>query len=69
MNNNLRKFKIVLKNGYSFDMECEVVKVTYSTLTGEISNLKYEGCVHNAPIYLDVSEIVAVIQEGVDGDA
>lgn len=62
----MSKFKIVLKNGFSFDMECENVKVTYSTLTGEASKFNYEGCTNNIPIYLDVSQIVAVIQEEVD---
>lgn len=69
MNKNLKKFKIVLRNGYSFDMECEHIKVSYSTLTGGASKMEYEGCIHGMPVYLDVSELAAVIQEGVDGDA
>lgn len=65
----MNKFTVVLKNGFSFTMECESVKVSYSNLTGAASSIEYTRCIHNAPIYLDVSELAAVIQEGVDGDA
>lgn len=62
----MSKFIIVLKNGFSFDMDCENVIVTYSTLTCEASKINYEGCTHNIPIYLDVTQLAAVIQEEID---
>lgn len=62
------KFTVVLKNGFSFTTACENVTITYSTITGEACKLKYEGARKNIPIYIDVSQIAAVIQEEVCTD-
>lgn len=58
----MKKFKIVLRNGFVFDMECESVSVEYHTITGAATRFKYTGCTNNAPIYINPTQIVAVIQ-------
>lgn len=58
----MNKFIIFLKNGRSFDVDCENIRVKYSTITGEATSFNYEGCTHNAPIFLDVTQIAAVVQ-------
>ncbi len=62
----MAKFKIVLKNGFSFDVEAENIRVTDSTITGGATNINYIGCTNGIPLYVNVGEIVAVIQEVVD---
>lgn len=58
----MRNFKIVLRNGFVFDMECEDVSIEYQKVTGTATSFQYTGCTKNIPIYIDPTQIVAVIQ-------
>lgn len=55
--------RVILKTGSEFTMECDSVKVKFDTRTGACISFDYEGCTKNRPVYLNLPEIVAVIQE------
>lgn len=58
-----KKIRVILKSGNEFVIECEKMAATYSTITGELEKLNYEGCTKNRPLYLDMSQVSAVLQE------
>ena len=55
------KAKVYLKTGQSFDVVAKKIWCKYSTLTGELTSFKYEDGLE-VPIYLDVTQVVAVVQ-------
>lgn len=55
------KAKVYLKSGQCFDVAAEKIVCKYNTLTGELTSFKYEGATEY-PIYLDVTQVVAVVQ-------
>lgn len=57
------KIRVILKNGKDFVMECESLTTKYSTATSELTSFRYDGCEKNRPLYLDLSQVVAVLQE------
>ena len=60
------KAKVYLKTGQCFDVVAKKIWCNYSTFTGELTSFKYEGGLEG-PIYLDVTQVVAVVQFQDDG--
>lgn len=63
----MTKVKVYLKTGQSFDVVAKKIWCKYNTITGELTSFKYEGGLE-VPIYLDVTQVVAVVQFQDDGD-
>ena len=57
------KIKFVLKNGVTIKTLCKNLKTTTSELTGKITKYEIEGIEAQKPVYIDVSEIVAITAE------
>ena len=57
------KIKFVLKNGVTIKTLCKNLKTTTSELTGKITKYEIEGIEGEKPVYIDVSEIVAITAE------
>lgn len=55
------KAKVYLKTGQSFDVVAKKTWCKYSTITGELTSFKYEEGLE-VPIYLDLTQVVAVVQ-------
>ena len=51
-----------LKNGYSFVTECDDLATARNDLTGALVEVKWIGCKTGKPIYIDVSEVVAIVR-------
>lgn len=62
----MTKAKVYLKTGQCFDVVAEEIVCKYSALTGELTSFKYEDGIE-VPIYLDVTQVVAVVQLRNDG--
>lgn len=61
----MAKYTILFKNGFYFEMEAENINVPCSAAFG-VTEFRYTNATRNIPIYLDVSEIVAVMQKEID---
>lgn len=57
----MTKAKVYLKTGQCFDVVAKEIICKYNTLTGELTSFKYEDGVE-VPIYLDVTQVIAVVQ-------
>ena len=57
------KIKFVLKNGVTIKTLCKNLQTTTSELTGKITKYEIEGIEGEKPVYIDVSEIVAITAE------
>lgn len=57
------KVRVIFDGGKEFTMECESAEMTRSTLTGELTNFEYNGCTKNRPLYLNLSKVIAVVEE------
>ena len=57
------KIRVILKRGNEFVIECEKMTATHSIITGELEKLDWEGCTKNRPLYLDMSQVSAVLHE------
>lgn len=55
------KAKVYLKTGQCFDVVAKKIWCKYNTITGELTSFKYEDGLE-VPIYLDVTQVVAVVQ-------
>lgn len=64
----MKTVRVYLKSGRSFDMQAEVVRCKHNTLTGELVSLFYEGGTDGTPLYLDVTQVEAVVQIAGKGD-
>ena len=60
------KVRIILKNGIEFVVTCKKAVCSHNNLTGEMTNFKYEGATKNIPLYLDVTQVAAVLQEEIE---
>lgn len=58
----MKTVRVYLKSGRSFDIQAEVVKCKHNTITGELVSLSYEGATDGIPLYLDVTQVEAVLQ-------
>ena len=61
-----QSIRFILKNGIEFVMTCEKLKCSYSKLDGELTSVEYEGASANIPLYLDVSQVAAILQEKIE---
>ena len=59
----MKTFTIYLKSGQQFTLRAEKVICRYSDLTGELRNLQYENGQEGIPLYLDLSQVAAVVQK------
>lgn len=59
----MQKFTIVFKSGAKVDMEANNAKTSHNTLTGELTNFKYEGATKNVPLYVNLSEVAGIFYE------
>lgn len=55
------KIKIILKSGENFVVECEEFNLGKNALG--ITSYSFTGIKNNKPLYLDLSEIAAIIRE------
>lgn len=55
--------EIILKNGKEFSIECENFTVEINKFTGHLQSYKATGIKNNLPLYLDIEEVVAIIQK------
>lgn len=62
----MTKAKVYLKTGQCFDVVAEEIVCKYSAFTGELTSFKYEDGIE-VPIYLDVTQVAAVVQLRNDG--
>ena len=62
----MTKAKVYLKTGQCFDVVAEKIICKYNTLTGGLTSFKCEDSVEG-PLYLDVTQVVAVVQFQDDG--
>ena len=53
----------ILKNGKDFTVKCSEFEVERSWITGDITEYKIKGIVDNNPIFIDMTEVAAIIQE------
>ena len=60
----MAKVRVFLENGSQFVMECESATARFSKTTGELVSFLYERCTNNMPLYLDLSKVIAVVEEG-----
>lgn len=61
------KVKFVLKNAVMIETLCQNLKTTTNELTGKIMKYEIEGIEGEKPVYIDVSEIVAITAEEAAG--
>lgn len=60
-----QSMRIILKRGNEFVVECDSMTAKRITETGQLTSIAYEGCTKNRPLYLDLNEVAAVLQERV----
>lgn len=56
------KVRFILINGHDFTVHCENAKIT--TVDGTITGYTLTNITHNRPLYIDIDQIAAVIDEG-----
>lgn len=54
------KAKFILKNAVTINVSCKNLKVKTNELTGEIIQYEIEGIEGEKPVYINISEIVAI---------
>lgn len=59
----MKTFTIYLKSGQQLTLRAEKVICKYSDFSGELLSLRYENGQEGIPLYLDLSQVAAVVQE------
>lgn len=54
--------RVFLKSGQSFDLRAESGNCSYNTITGELMSFKYDNAVAGIPIYLNPTQVEAIVQ-------
>lgn len=62
----MTNIRVILKNGIEFVVPCEKCTLTKNQLTGEIIAYHFQGLSNISPMYINMAQIVAVIQEDLD---
>lgn len=62
-----QNIKIILKNGAEFVMECDSFECS-ATGVERFNHIGWGGATKNIPLYLDMDEVVAVLQEEINGE-
>ena len=60
--------RVILKSGKEFVVVCDKFTCKYSSVTGELTSCKYEGATRNIPLYLDMNQIAAILQEKIEAE-
>lgn len=63
-----QNIRIILKSGKEFVVVCDEFTCKYSGVTGGLASCKYEGATRNIPLYLDMDQIAAILQEKIESD-
>lgn len=63
-----QNIRIILKSGKEFVVVCDEFTCKYSGVTGGLASCKYEGATQNIPLYLDMDQIAAILQEKIESD-
>lgn len=58
----MRNISIIFKNGYILAFRCEHMEVR--TIDGELSGYTFKGAQPPIPMFIQLDEIVAVVDEG-----
>lgn len=58
----MKTVRVYLKSGRSFDIQAEVVRCKYNTITGDLVSFSYEEGTYGIPLYLDPTQVEAVVQ-------
>ena len=53
---------IILKNGTKINMRVDKASPERSKLDGSLAGFSYTGCYDNYPLYIDISQVVAIVQ-------
>ena len=60
--------RVILKNGIEFVVTCEEATCYYNDLTGELTRFNYKDATKNIPLYLDIRQVAAVLQEKIEAE-
>lgn len=58
----MSKFLIYLKSGQCFDVVADNISCKCSQISGELLSIKWSGVTQNAPLFIDVAQVAAVVQ-------
>lgn len=65
----MKLVKIILRNGCVIKFECESVTVTKNTISGSLQEIKWKSATKgDVPLCLDISEVIAVTTEALEGE-
>lgn len=62
---------IRLKSGFEMRVDCENFNIKINAVTGELTNIRYDGCRNIKPMFFrleDVDCIYQIFEEGEDDD-
>ena len=54
--------RVVMKSGYSFSFLCDNLETR--TIDGELTGYSYDGATANIPMYIRITNVDAIIDEG-----
>ena len=63
-----QNIRIILKSGMEFVVVCDKFTCKYSGVTGGLTSCKHEGATQNIPLYLDMNQIAAILQEKIEAE-
>lgn len=55
-------FRVILRNGVSFNVVADDLETTISNLSGNLYSYTFKGVKHNKPCYLNPEDIVAILR-------
>lgn len=61
--NNMYKFRIILKSGTEIVIIADHIELSINNLTQEITRYKFTGIKGSIPLYINLSDVSAVLQE------
>ena len=60
-----QKIRIILKTGLEFTITCDTFNGEMDRITGELFSYSCDGITGNRPLYLNLKEVAAILQEKV----
>lgn len=60
-----KKIHIILKSGSEFVITCDNFEGEMDRITGELVSYSCDGIIGNRPLYLNLKEVAAILQEKV----
>ncbi len=61
MEEEKKQIRFILKNGYEFIVKCSKFSLEKNGF-GDITSYSIEGIVENKPLYLDISQVAAIVR-------